>query len=321
MEQLVHYFILKMLKNGLGGFKMFETIELFGKKVNIKNTNCTLKGKNPNKTQMSLNLYIKVTDMCNAKCSVCSNHGNEKISKIDLEKLKYVIKYLDNKNLINRIGVTGGEPFLDIDNLNNILNTIFEVKPNAFVTINTNGFRIKECLSLDNIFKIDGIHISRHHYLDEVNNNFFGLKVASINDINNVIENTNNKKLIRLNCLLMKSYINNIKEVERYLEMASELNIFRCGFVSLMPINDMSKKEFINFNDVFNNIPSNFLKTREMNDLNICECGNGIYLADNGNIVEYYARMTKELNLPYARQFVYTSDNHLTVGFKEKSLI
>ena len=43
---------------------------------------------------------IKVTDMCNAKCSVCSNHGNEKCSKIDYEKLKYVIQYLDKKGLI-----------------------------------------------------------------------------------------------------------------------------------------------------------------------------------------------------------------------------
>ena len=63
------------------------------------------------------------------------------------------------------------------------------------------------------------------------------------------------------------------------------------------------------------------LKTKHLQDLNICECTNGLYLANNGNIVEYYARMTKDLNCNYARQFVYTSDNKLTVGFNQKSLI
>ena len=270
---------------------------------------------------MKLNLYIKVTDMCNGKCSVCSNHGNEKQSVIDYEKLKYAIKYLDSKDLINRIGITGGEPFLDMDRLNTVLNTVFDAKPDAFVTINTNGFRIDKCLSLDAIDKVQGIHISRHHYDDEKNNEFFHIKTASKDDIYNVLSKSSNKHLLRLNCLLMKSYINNIQEVQKYLEMASELGIFRNGFVSLMPINEESIKEFINFNDIFKDLPDRFIKTDELHDQEICECMNGAYLGNNGNIVEYYARMTKELNCPYTRQFVYTSDNHLTVGFNKKPLL
>ena len=300
---------------------MFETIELFGEKVDIKNNCCVKKGKKPQKAYMKLNLYIKLTDMCNANCSVCSNRGNEKASSLDYNKLKFVIETLDKKNLINRIGITGGEPFLDMDSLNKTLNAIFEVKPDAFVTINTNGFNINECLKLDRVNDIYGIHISRHHYLDEVNNEFFGIPVASKNDIMNVMKNASNDELIRLNCLLMKSYINNSEEVEKYLEMAGLLGVFRCGFVSLMPINEESIKEFIDFNEVFKNTSDRFLKTREQNDLDICECMNGLYIARNGNLVEYYARMTKELNCPYARQFVYTSDNHLTVGFNKKPLL
>ena len=300
---------------------MFETIELFGQKVDVKSNDCVPKGETPSKNHMKLNLYIKVTDMCNGKCSVCSNHGNEKNSSIDYQKLKYVIEYLDSKNLINRIGITGGEPFLDINKLNRVLNTIFEAKKDAVVTINTNGFRIKECLDLDSINKIYGIHISRHHYDDRINNEFFGIKTASKKDISSVMEKSINKKLIRLNCLLMKSYINNLDKVQKYLEMASKLGIFRCGFVSLMPINEESIKEFIDFNDIFSKLPQRFLKTGNLCDLAICECSNGIYLANNGNIVEYYSRMTKELNCPYTRQFVYTSDNHLTVGFNKKPLL
>ena len=105
-----------------GGIGMANTIELFGQKVEIKDTPCTRKGETPERCRMSLNLYIKVTDMCNAKCSVCSNKGNEKCSQIDYEKLKYTIEYLDSRGLINRIGITGGEPFLDFDRLMNKYN-------------------------------------------------------------------------------------------------------------------------------------------------------------------------------------------------------
>lgn len=300
---------------------MFETIELFGQKVDIKNHGCFTKGISPSKSHMKLNLYIKVTDMCNGRCSVCSNHGNEKVSNIDYEKLKYVIEYLDSKNLINRIGITGGEPFLNVDKLNKVLNTIFEAKKDALVTINTNGFRIKDALSLDNVKDLYGIHISRHHYDDEINNQFFGIQTASKEDIQYVMEKAINKKLIRLNCLLMKKYINNLNEVQQYLEMASNLGIFRCGFVSLMPINEESVKEFIDFNEVFKDLSNRFLKTGDLCDLDICECINGVYLAQNGNIVEYYSRMTKKLDCPYTRQFVYTSDNHLTIGFNKKPLL
>lgn len=300
---------------------MFETIELFGQKVDIKNNDCALIGDDPIRTHMKLNLYIKVTDMCNAKCSVCSNHGNEKCSQIDYEKLKYVIKYLDERGLINRIGITGGEPFLDVDRLNKVLNTVFEAKEDAFVTINTNGFRLKESLSLDSINKIEGIHISRHHFNDQMNNKFFGIKTASKDDIAEVVEKSNNPRLIRLNCLLMKDYIHNIRQVERYLDTAAELGVFKCGFVSLMPINEESKEQFIDFNDIFDKLPGKFLETAHTCDLNICECTNGVYLADNGNVMRYYARMTKELNCPYARQYVYTSDNHLSVGFNKGVLI
>lgn len=300
---------------------MYETIELFGQTVDIKNYNCTKCNESIVRTPMKLNLYIKITDMCNANCEACSNRGNEKKSDIDLNKLKMVIKYLDDRDLINRIGITGGEPMLNINKLNNLLNAVYEVKPNALVTINTNGFNIKQIPYLDSKDKIYGIHISRHHYLDEKNDKFFGIKTASLSDIEKVIDKIDNKKLIRLNSLLMKKYINNIEEVSKYLEMAANLDIFRVGFVSLMKINDYSKDNFINFNDIFNDLPENFIRTNSLNDLNICECVNGLYLGNNGNIVEYYARMTKELNCEYARQFVYTSDNQLTVGFNKKSLI
>ena len=299
----------------------YDTIELFGKKVDVCNKMCSINGKEIETKKVKLDLYIKVTDLCNAHCSVCSNKGNEKDSKLDYNKLEYVIRGLNEQGRLGRIAITGGEPFLDVDKLNKVLNIVFGVKPDAIVTINTNGFRIKECLDLDNINQVCGIHISRHHYRDSINDKFFGIKTASRDDIREVIKKSNNQRLIRLNCLLMKKYIHTISDVSRYLEMAANLKVNHTGFISLMPYNEESIKEYVDFTDIFNDVPERYQMISNTEDFDICECTNGVYLSNNGRLIPFYARKLKKLDCPYARQFVYTSDNQLTAGFGKQKIL
>ena len=299
----------------------YDTIKLFGKKVDVCNRLCSINGKEPDTKKVKLDLYIKVTDLCNAHCSVCSNKGNEKDSKLDYKKLEYVIRGLNEQGRLGRIAITGGEPFLDVDRLNRVLNIVYAANPDAVVTINTNGFRIKECLDLDNINQVSGIHISRHHYRDSINDEFFEIKTASRTDIRDVVKKSGNPSLIRLNCMLMNKYINNINEVTRYLEMAANLKVNHAGFISLMPYNEESIKEYIDFTDIFSDVPERYQIISNTKDLDICECTNGVYLSNNGRVVPFYARKVKELNCPYARQFVYTSDNQLTAGFGRQKII
>lgn len=300
---------------------MYEELELFGKTIRIKNYACS---SNPNsfiRERMKLNLYVKINDVCTAKCEFCSNRDMKDLGDLDLEKLKYVLIEMKQRNLLNRISITGGEPMLKLDLLNQVINLIYEVIPNAIVTLNTNGYRFRDILKLDSLDKLEGIHISRHHYNDEQNENIFGINVANKEDIKYVMEKIKNKRLIRLNCLLIKGQIDSIEEVQKFLDFASGLGIFRVGFVSLMKVNEYSKENFIDFNDVF--------KTENMNpkmhihfyDRNICECINGFYVSKQGNFIEWYARMTKELNCNYTRQFVYTSNNRLTTGFGKEIVI
>ena len=224
---------------------MYEEIEIFGEKIKIKNYACSSIKNEFNKQKMKLNLYIKINDGCNAKCKFCSNREMQDMGKLDLEKLEYVLKYFNEKQLLNRISITGGEPTLKLDLLNDVANLIYKVIPDATVTINTNGNNLRELVNLDVIDKIEGIHISRHHYEDKINEKIFGAAVANEEDIKYVMGNVKNKKILRLNCLLMKNNIDRIEEVEKYLEFASKLGIFRVGFVSLMKINDYSIENFI----------------------------------------------------------------------------
>ena len=299
----------------------YDEIELFGQTVKIKNYFCSYNQEKFEKADVRINLYIKINDACNGKCKFCSNNGLKDNGKLDLDKLKETLIYLNEKDIINRISVTGGEPLLNIELLNKVLNLVFSVNPNFLVTFNTNGYNLKSILNLDSIDKIEGIHISRHHYNDKINNDIFGLETASNDEIKYVMNKLKNKKLLRLNCLLMKDYIGNSQEVKKYLEKASDLGIFRVGFVGLMKVNDYCKENFISINDVFNNMNDNNCNISHSYDKNICECLNGVYISKSGKLIEYYARMTKELNCEYSRQLVYTSDNRLTTGFGQKSLI
>lgn len=300
---------------------MIEKITLFGEEIPAKNYLCSTDCNNLISGNCKFNLYIKLTDYCNAKCEYCSNQSSiPKEENLDLKKLELVIKELSEKNILNRISITGGEPLLFGDRLNLVLNKIFEILPDAFVTMNTNGINFEKIYELDSLNKINGIHISRHHYDDNINNKIFGVKTVSKEEIKQLFDKVKNKKLIRLNCLLIKGLIENIEQVQKYLELSSEIGVFRAGFVSLMPINEYGKDNYINFNDVFNDLSSRFFSTYHYYDSNICECCNGIYLADNNRLVEYYARMTKELNCDYMRQLVYTPNNELLLGFNKRKI-
>lgn len=301
---------------------MIKEVQIFNETIPVKNYLCTSDPNNITKGEYQFNLYIKITDYCNARCKFCSNQSSiPNKEEIDLDKLEIVLKELYGKNLLSRVSITGGEPLLYIDRLNKVLNKIFEINPDAFVTINTNGINFNKIQQLDSLSKLEGIHISRHHYDDSLNDKTFGVKTATMKEITELYNNSKNKQLIRLNCLLIKDMIDNQAEVVKYLEHASQIGVFRVGFVSLMPSNDYCIENFINFNDIFKNLNKNFLSSTHFYDSNICECCNGIYLGKNGNLVEYYARMTKELNCDYMRQLVYTPSNELSVGFNKKKIL
>ena len=262
-----------------------------------------------------LNGTVIVTYRCNARCTMCNRYKCP--SKPEEELSIETIKKLPKMYFTN---ITGGEPLLYPERLNQVLNKIFSVIPNAFVTINTNGINFPVLNSIDALEKIEGIHISRHHYNDEINSQIFGVKTASLEELHELHSKMANKKLIRLNCLLIKDYIDSLEQVSKYLDEASEVGVFRVGFVSLMPSNQYCLDHFVNFNEVFKNVDLHFFLSGRLYDQKICECLNGMYHSDLGKLIEFYARMTKELKCDYVRQLVYTANNELYLGFNNQKL-
>ena len=104
--------------------KRTAQISLFGKKIIVKNYLCAKNGC-PYKQKpepLELQLSIVPTFYCGARCSFCSaaaSAGNR--SFLDIKKLEKVLRELDSKKVIRGISITGGEPFTDINLLNEII--------------------------------------------------------------------------------------------------------------------------------------------------------------------------------------------------------
>lgn len=298
-----------------------KKIELFDQELLVKDSLCGPTPTSRFEVEPALRLYIKVTDYCNANCKFCANGACTDFGKINLEKLEFVIRYLKEKNRLHSISLTGGEPMINPDLVNKILNLIWSVDSRIQVQISTNGLNLREIANFDNPNNLESIHISRHHYDDEKNIEIFGSNsIATTSDIMFLQEFLTNKKIININTVAIKDYIDNLREIKRMLDYVGDTGVYKNGFVSLMKCNDYSKEHFINFNDIFNNLDDNFLITNRFYSGEYCECIDGIYTSSSAKFVEFYARMVKECNCPYVNQLVYTSDNKVTAGFSGKVL-
>ena len=269
----------------------------------------------------SLRLYVKLTDKCIADCGFCANKGNCDYGKIDIDKLMYVISYLYDNKLLSSIGFTGGEPLLEIDTLFKILDKIYGINPKIEVQISTSGYNLRELAEYNQKDRLESIHISHHHYNEEKNREIFNSKlVANSDDIMYLQDKLYDKKIININTLLMKGYIDSLEEIKKNLDYIDNLGIYKNGFVSLIKCNDYAKEHFVNINNLFNNLDKDFFIGHHFHSKEFCECIDGLYLSSNNKLVEFYARMIKDCTCPYTTQLVYTSDNRLTKGFGKEEI-
>lgn len=298
-----------------------KTINLFGHDIIVRDTLCSTDPKDLKVVDPSLRLYIKLTDACNADCLFCANRESRDFGNLDFRKLEFVIRYLLDKKLLHGISITGGEPMMNPDKMNMLLNLIYGIDPNMEVAISTNGYNLRSFLDMEHVNKLESIHISRHHYDDEVNYSIFGSRdVASTEDIIALQEGLDDKRIININTLVMKDYIEDLASIKRMLNYVGDVGIYKNGFVSLMKCNQFSKDHFINFNDIFSSLDESFYLGHHFYNGEYCECVDGVYLTDNERMVEFYARMVKDCSCPYTTQLVYTSDNKVTAGFGKKLL-
>ena len=250
--------------------------------------------------------YINVTNICNAKCEFCSNACNNDYGKLDLDYLKEILDKVSDK--VSRFSISGGETLINPEDMEELLKLLHNY--DRRITMNTNGsFLIDNIAMLNKYSNIESIQLSRHHYDDEKNNEVFKIKTLTFEDLKNIKVNAD----LRINCLLIKNYIDSGEEVIKFLEKISETEISQVGFISMMQVNEFTKENFVDYRDIISSLNDDFLETKKMADGNRCSCANYLYVAKNGKVIFVYFRYTKEFG--YGGRSLFFDSTGLKEGY------
>lgn len=291
-------------------------VTIFDKHIQLKSMSCAHGHCQPKPIPKAVNLFVKVTNCCNARCAFCSNGGSHKdIEEFDQVKLWNIVDELRARDiLVNRINITGGEPSMYPEIVNQILGTATsEQYNNIHLHLNTNGL-LPASQAMMRHLRWDSISMSIHHYDLKKLTDIYGVPISkkafAFEDID----------LDRVNasCNLMRGYIDSNTEVERMLKFAISLGLPRLGFVALMRVNDYCHDHYVDFDEIkFEAIPHLYF-TESRNRGNDCKCSNYLY-NHSGKILEVYMRNYANPN--YCESSLMYDGQYLRQGFHDDNII
>lgn len=289
---------------------------IFDKHIQLKSMSCAHGHCQPQPIPKAVNVFVKVTDCCNARCAFCSNGGCHKnIEAFNHVKLWEVIDELREKDIIiNRINITGGEPSVASEIVNQILATAStEQYLNIHLHLNTNGL-VPASQDMMRQPRWNSISMSLHHYDRDKLSEIYGVSISEkaleFEDID--LERVN------ASCNLIRGFIDNSDEVENMMKFAIALRLPRLGFVALMKVNDYCKKHYVDFDEInFTNIPHLYF-TESRNRGADCKCSNYLY-NHNGRILEVYMRNYSNPN--YCESSLLYDGQYLRQGFHDDNII
>lgn len=295
---------------------ILKGMEILGKPIMIKHHACNTADGPGRAVAPSVNIFVKVTKGCNARCLFCSNAGCiAPHSPFDTDKLMRIVDELTDKGIfVNRVNITGGEPSVASPLVCNILERM-EAGPyrDIHLHLNTNGL-LPESQTLMRHTRWNSISMSLHHYNTEKLSELYGCRISG-NAF--ALEGVDRRKL-NASCNLVSGYIDNAEEAHRMLDFTMELGIPRLGFVALMKVNDYCRSHFVDLEDIhINDIPHVHF-TGSMNRGANCKCSN--YLYSKGlKILEIYMR--NYANPRYCASSLVFDGEFLRQGFQQDNII
>lgn len=251
----------------------------------------------------AIQLYVVVTRKCNAQCEFCTFRGD--VEEVDINKFKDTLEKIYKYYNISTLHLTGGEPTLDINKVEQICNVTKTVDKHIKTSVNTNGIYLNE---LNNIKNLDNVALSRHGITDSENYEIFKTNnVASAEQIKAFT-----KSKLHLSCNLIQGHVDSKDKIYQYLEMCSTLGVFDVGFVGLMNVNEYCKERYVEFSELSKCTFTKGYKNIETGEPT-CECRNWLYRANNMNLISIYHRHAiKSSNID---SYLVYENNKLRVGF------
>lgn len=265
-----------------------KSIPFLDSELSVREFSCSMNGKKPVKIDPYVNLYLNITDVCQANCEFCEFHKSSS-RKFSVEKFKIVMKELKERKIpINKINFSGGEPTLELDLIEEVLSLI---EDQVYITINTNGIYLNKISKSKLLEKISCVSLSRHHWKDKQNEEIFkSHQVAKYKDI----KFFSDKSKLHLRCNLIKNYIFDDAMIRKYVEEMSNSGVYDFGFVSLMKINDYCNENFIDSSRLRFDFRSREISNQKR--LGVCSCKNYLQYSSDGNLVKLYSRINNDVN-------------------------
>lgn len=292
-------------------------MKLFGRDLELQSHSCSGLLGRTRQSRPFVNLYVKVTNGCNARCRFCCNVGSSDVKMFNLPKLTECIEEVGRSGMqLNRICLTGGEPSLYAERVNDIIQFVEDspVCHSTQLQLNTNGLSADAQRLMKNK-RIDVVSVSLHHYdMDKLR------EIYGCNEVPDmpVLPRFAPGKL-NVSCNLIKEYIDSAEEVKKYLDFVASKGIRTVGFVSLMKKNDYCREKFIDYSEIDFGLIPNLILTRERCHDDHCKCRNYIYKADNGAMVEVYMR--ENLYPEYCASSLLFDGENLRQGFDNDNII
>lgn len=202
--------------------------------------NFEIKSK-PYKVCKVVNYQCRLSLGCNADCPFCIEKDSCRKNEISTEgyisKLNESLIELHQKGIYPTVTVTGGEPCLFGDRLTKVLRTVKKNSVAKF-NVNTNGILLtKEILRIIKEVEMPHLNISLHHYDLAKNSELFGIEAITKEQLQFIKKELGatyyDTTRVRLQCVLIKGYIDNLEEVKKYLDFALELGFDNVAFRGL----------------------------------------------------------------------------------------
>lgn len=286
---------------------------LFGHDVSMKLIPCAYNGVEDTRPGDDyVNLYVRVTDKCNASCDFCEFRNNHSSKKFDFYKFYYVLHELKKKVRINKISFTGGEPTLEWELVNECLKTIKALDEKIYTVVNSNGLNIMKI----NFEYLNSYALSRHGFALQ-NDEIFKCSVRSDEQLSQLEQEIKDK--IHISCNLQKGYIETPKDMFEFIQHYSRMGFHDFGFVTLMEVNDYCRTHKIDFRSLNFEDMKNTRRMCTFNDKEACFCANYVTYDDEGELNRWYARHYCDQSKSDST-LVFDLD-YLKVGFNGKTIL
>jgi len=177
-------------------------------------------------------LDIKLTDSCNGNCKFCIERGGKSSKPANVRDLIEKVKSIDPRSVL----ILGGEPFLYPK-----LAEFLEGISGRQIFITTNGSKLKDKRLIKSVSPyLTAVNISIMHFGMEKHFEISGIRINPIDIKESISILKEHCVSVRINTILLKSYLDNKNDCDTMIEFAKWLNV-----------NDIRFSEVQNYPDMF----------------------------------------------------------------------